>query len=82
MDRTKLEAIATQAIREVGFSFRIMSILLDAGTWEIWFSGVVSPTFSVKIQDADLSHDGLVRSTIKLELLKHAVSTKSQRAAS
>jgi hypothetical protein len=52
MDRTRLEVIATQAVREVGFSFTIQSIVSDAGTWEIWFSGV-SPTFSVKIQDAD-----------------------------
>ena len=81
MDTTKVEAIATQAVREVEFSFTITSIVLDAGTWEIWFSGV-SPIFSVNIQDADLSHDSLVRSIIKLQLLKHAVSTKSQLAAS
>ena len=80
MERDKLETIANEAAGEVGFSFKLTSVLSDAGTWEIWFSGV-HPTFSVKIQDADLAHEALVRSRIKLELLRHAVST-NQGAAS
>ena len=81
MDRTTLETIANEAVREVGFSFKLTSVLMDSGTWEIWFSGM-SPAFSVKIQDKDLPHKDLVRGLIKLELLKHAVSTSQQRAAS
>ena len=76
MDRTKLEAIANEAVREVGFSFKLTSVVMDSGTWEIWFTGM-SPTFSVKIQDEDLSHEDLVRSLIKLELLKHAVARQT-----
>src|SRR6187455_607696 len=79
-DTTKVEAIATQAVREVGFSFTITSTVLDAGPYEIWFSGY--PLSSPRGFKMRTYRRRACSQHFKQELSKHHVSTTSHLAAS
>ena len=71
-NKFQIERLTKEALKELGVSFRIFSIVNTAGVWEIWFSSKTPMEFVVRLRAQDAGNDESIRHKIKLELMKHA----------